>query len=469
MNDRLELSREQMRELGYRAVDMLVDHVAELHRRPVGRTAPRAALEARLREPLPEQGVPFDEVLRSVHDDVLENTLHVNHPRFFAFIPSPGNFVGAMADALAAGFNVFAGTWLAGSGTLELELVTIEWLRHLCGLPETAGGLFVSGGSVANLTALAVARHRRLGDDARAAVTYCSDQTHSSVERALRVLGFTAAQLRKIACDADFRIPLPALKEAIAEDRRSGRRPFCVVANVGTTNTGAVDPLQELARFCRAEDLWLHADGAYGAAAVLSPKARPLLEGIGEVDSLALDPHKWLFQPFEIGCVLVRDTAWLREAFAVHPEYMKDTKRALEEPNLCEYGVQLTRSARALKLWMSLKIFGAAAFRRAITRGLELAELAERELRARGCWEIVTPARMAIVSFRYAPAGADPEQMERVTQALVGRMMADNFAVVTSTVLHGRTALRLCTINPRTTEDDIRETVARLTRFARGG
>jgi glutamate/tyrosine decarboxylase-like PLP-dependent enzyme len=466
VNPTLELTAEEMRALGYGVVDLLVEHLATLPEQPVGRTASRAELERRLREPLPEQPTSAEEILSTLRSDVLANTLHVNHPRFFGFIPSPGNFAGAMVEALAHGFNVFAGTWMAGSGALELELVTIEWLRQICGLPPSAGGLFVSGGSMANLTALAVARDRGLSGNPAGALVYYSDQTHSSVDRAFRVLGFQPWQIRKIPADAHYRLAVASLREAVAADRAAGGRPFCVVANVGTTNTGAIDPLPELVEFCRGESLWLHADGAYGAAAALSPRLQPALQGMGQVDSLALDPHKWLFQNFEIGCVLLRDYTWLRDSFAVHPEYLKDTKRSEEEINYCEYGVQLTRSARALKLWATFKLFGAEAFRRAIAHGLDLAEFAEGELRARPGWRIVTPAQMAIVSFRYEKESLSPEQNDALNQRLVGRMIQDGYALLTSTVLLGRTVLRLCTINPRTSEADVRETIARLTKFA---
>jgi len=461
-NRRLELTPERMRELGYRAVDMVVSHLATLRQQGVGRTAPRAELEKLLREPPPEQPAAPLDVLEALGRDVLPNTLHVNHPRFFGFIPSPGNYVSAVADFVAAGFNVFAGTWLAGSAVAEIELVTIDWLRQFCGLPDTAGGLFVSGGSVANLTGLAVARQVRLGGRTAGAVVYYSDQTHSAVERGLRTLGFEPPQLRRIPADRQLRLSPETVRREIAADRAAGRVPFCVVANVGTTNTGAVDPLPELAALCRDEQLWLHADGAYGAAAALSPRARPLLAGLEQTDSLALDPHKWLFQPFEIGCLLVRQAGWLRQTFTVHPEYMKDTFRAEAEPNFCEWGVQLTRSTRALKLWMSLKVFGVDAFRQAITEGLEMAELAEAELGRRPGWRIVTPAQLAIVSFRYEPSGMPPEDSEAINRRLVEKMRDDGFALLTSTILNEQTVLRLCTINPRTTRDDIRQTIARL-------
>jgi glutamate/tyrosine decarboxylase-like PLP-dependent enzyme len=330
----------------------------------------------------------------------------------------------------------------------------------MCGFPTTAGGLFVSGGSMANLTALVAARHSLLQDRVERATVYFSDQTHSSVERALRVIGFAPEQMRKLETDENFRLSIQTLRRAIADDRANGLRPFCVIANAGTTNTGAVDPLNELAELVAKEKLWLHIDGAFGAAAILSDRGRALLRGLERADSISLDPHKWLFQSFECGCVLVRDAAVLKSAFQIKPDYLRDVHRSVEEFNPCDYGVQLTRSFRALKVWLSLQTFGVAAFRQAITRGFELAEVAERELRARKGWEILSPAQMATVCFRFG------ESNELQTQ-LVDAMMRDGYALLTSTELRGAVSLRLCTVNPRTTEVDIVGTVERLDRFAR--
>ena len=465
---RLELSPEAMRAFGYRVVDLLVDHWSTLREQPAGAAAPRAELESRLRRPPSERGSDPESVLTRLERDVLAHMGRVHHPRFFAFVPSPSNWVSVLGDAIAAGTNVFAGTWFESSGPAMVELVVVDWLREWCGLPEGAGGLFVSGGSMANLTALAVARRVRLADRNEGAVAYCSDQTHSAVGRAMRVLGFTTPQLREIASDGSFRLDPDPLREAVAEDRAAGREPFCVVANAGTTNTGAVDPLPELAALCREEDLWLHADAAYGGAAVLCPAGREALAGLERVDSLALDPHKWLFQPYEIGCVLVREKAWLPETFHVLPDYLRDVEVRTGEVNFADYGVQLTRSFRALKLWLSIEVFGLAAFREAVARGIENGERAEEILRSSDAWEVITPAGLGIVTFRWAGEGADEATRERVTAALVDASQRDGFTLVTSTRLTGRTVLRLCTINPRTTGRDLEESIARLAELAGG-
>src|SRR4051794_25344659 len=453
MDEPLSLAGDELRRLGYRVVDLVADHLAGLRDEPPVRTGERAALEALLREPVPEGPGDVDAALDLLVDEVLANMQHGDHPRFFARVPSPSNGVAALGDALAAGFNVISASWAGGSGPAVLELVVLDWLRELCGLPDGTEGIFLSGGSVSALTALAVARTERGGDTA-----YVSDQTHASNVRALRVLG--VPHIRVLESDAAFRLRPEVVREAIAEDRRAGRRPFCVVATAGTTNTGAVDPLGELADLCAAEKLWLHVDGAYGAPAALTARGRALLAGAERADSLSLDPHKWLFQPYEAGCLLVRRPAALQRTFAMAPEYLRDVLG--DEVNFRDRGPQLTRGARAIKLWLSFKAFGVAAVRAGIERGMALAERAQAALEAAGGWEIVTPAQLAIVTFRR-------EGDDARNQALVEAAVADGYAAPSSTGLRGRTGLRLCTINPRTTGAEIDETVARLSSLARAG
>lgn len=464
----MNIAPDEMRAIGYRVVDMIVDHMAGIDRTPVVSTASRAEMESRLRAPLPEEGISSDDLLGQVADDVLGMIAQVDHPRFFAYVPSPGNFIGAMADALVSGFNPFAGAWRVAAGPAQIELVAVDWLRQICGVPEGAGGAFVSGGSMANLTAIAVARHHRLQGVTASPRIYLSDQAHSSIERGVGVLGFGRSILRVLASDSDGRLGIDLLEAAVASDRAAGYHPFLVVANGGTTGTGAVDPIDAIARFCRRENLWLHVDGAYGAAAALVERGRALLNGIGDADSITLDPHKWLFQPIECGCLLVRDGRMLRNTFRVVPDYLKDTDGIEEEVNFRDHGIQLTRSFRALKLWMSIRYFGLRAFRTAIDHGLELAEHAERHLAGRACWEIVTPAQLAIITFRYLPpasSGIGPDDLNRT---IAERLFENGTALVSTTVVRGMTVLRLCTINPRTEPEDIERTIAVLEEIAGG-
>jgi aromatic-L-amino-acid/L-tryptophan decarboxylase len=311
------------------------------------------------------------------------------------------------------------------------------------------------------LTALAVARHVKIRSRLEDATVYFSDQAHSSLEKALRTIGLPAENHRKLPSDPAYRLPVGELTRSIEQDRAAGKCPFCVIASAGTTNTGAIDPLPELSALCRREGLWLHVDGAYGAAAVIAPRGRELLAGLELADSLSLDPHKWLFQPYEIGCVLVRDRDHLRNTFKILPEYLKDTQQHSEEFNFTDHGIQLSRNFRALKLWMSIKVFGLAAFRAALERGFAQGVFTEACLRSMPGWEIVTPAQMGIVCFRYS--ALDDAAHLRLVQTL----LEDGFALITSTILRGRTVLRTCTINPRTTEADIEASLERLDSFAR--
>jgi aromatic-L-amino-acid/L-tryptophan decarboxylase len=434
----LTLEPEELRRLGHRVVDAIVDHWERLDELPPIRAGDAATLREKVGGPPPAGPGDVDAALDTLLADVLPFMQHGDHPRFFARVGSPSNPVSAMADALGAGLNVFAGSWAGGSGPATVELTVLDWLRSWCGMPEGTSGVLVSGGSVGSLTALAAARESR--PSARVAVV--SDQTHASVLRALRLLG---VETRMLATDEHFRLSPGRVADAIDDDT------LCVVATAGTTNTGAVDPLADLAEVCG--DVWLHVDGAYGGPAALVGA----VTGLEHADSLVLDPHKLLFQPYEAGCVLVRHPGALERAFEMFPEYLRDTVASGEQVNFRERGPQLSRGSRALKLWLSLHAFGLDAFRDGIARVIALAERAQRAIEATDNLEIVTPAQLGIVTF--APREGDAD-------ALVERVVADGFAAPSSTVLRGRTVLRLCTINPRTTDDDIDRTVERISQLA---
>jgi glutamate/tyrosine decarboxylase-like PLP-dependent enzyme len=310
--------------------------------------------------------------------------------------------------------------------------------------------VLTSGGSVSSLLGLAAAR-----DAVGPGVAYVSDQTHASIKRALLALGFAPDEIRTLGSDQGFRLPATDVHEAILTDRAAGRVPRIVVGTAGTVNTGAVDDLRGLARLCRDEGLWLHVDGAYGGPAALCEAGAAALQGIEQADSLALDPHKWLFQPIDIGCLLVRRPGALEQAFAMNPEYLADTA-ASEEVNFRDRTLELTRRGRGVKLWLTFRTYGVERIRAAIARGIALAEEAERWLREDGRCEVVTPAQLGIVTF--AVRGADAREHAERAAAL----SRSGYAAVTSTTLRDRSVLRLCTINPRTTEHDIATTLERL-------
>jgi aromatic-L-amino-acid/L-tryptophan decarboxylase len=468
LDPRLTLDPDAFRRLGYRAVDAIAARLAELPDAPVGERASREEMERRLREPLPEHGSDPELVLDAALRNVLKPGLRIDHPRFFAFVPVPGNPLGVLADALVAGHSLFAGIWLASPGAAMVELVVLDWLRELCGLPSETAGLFVSGGSMANLTAVAVALQERAGPERPRATVYLSDEAHSSVQRALAVAGVAPRHIRVLASDGEQRLVPADLEVAIAADRAAGRLPACVIATAGSTGTGAVDPLEELRSVCDSEGVWLHVDGAYGAGAMLSPQGRARLGGLELADSLTLDPHKWLFQPLEAGCLLVRDGAALERTFRVAPDYLSAAAPAGSEVNFADRGIQLTRGFRALKLWMSLKVFGAAAFRGAIEHGLALAEHAEQQLTRHPSWEVVTPAQLGIVTFVPSAPGASPDELDEICARLASAALDDGFAFLSTHRVRGRTALRLCTINPRTTREDVERTIDRLAHLAEG-
>ncbi len=469
----LDLDAETMRRAGYRVVDYLVKRLTELRGSKLGRELAREETEKLLREPMPEEASDFDAVFDAYASKVAPNAVAIDHPQFFAFIPSAPSFIGMLADALVAGTNVFAGTWLESSGPSQVEILVIDWFKQMLGLPADAAGLLVSGGSVANLTALAVARRAVLGDEAADAVVYLSDQTHASVDRALRLLGIRASQLRRIPTAPDLALDVTELRKRLVLDRKAGLRPFAVIANAGTTNTGAIDPLVEIARLAREQGLWFHVDAAYGGFAALTERGRKLLEGIEEADSVVLDPHKWFYCPFETGCVIVRQGKLLRETFRILPEYMTDVAREEREVNFCDYGVQLTRSFRALKVWMAVKTFGARRFRAVIDQCLDLTNYAAELFRRSPCLEIVTPPSLGIFTFRYVPErlrGAEPEserELNRLNSALVTRAIASEEIFLSSTRLGSRTVIRFCVLNHRTRKDDIRQALHQIERFGR--
>ena len=362
-----QFPKDEMKALGYRVVDMIVEHFNTLEsKRPVTQ-ATREAMDWLLQEPIPEHPTPVQDVLSHVESNIFTNSAHLDHPKFYSFVPSPNNIVSTFADALATGFNLFSGAWVSSPGAAELEMLTTNWLLQLFGFPVVeGGGLFVSGGSMANLTAMVAARENILGSDFSDGVAYWSDQTHSSVERAARVIGLQTEQMRVIPSDDSFRMSVEALKSALEEDRAQGKRPFLVVANSGTTNVAAVDPLYPISTLCRHQNVWMHVDAAYGGAAILCPQGKALLSGIELADSVTIDPHKWFHQPYEIGCLLVRDNKRLSGTFRNQPVYLRDLVGAAEEVNFYDLGVQLTRRFRALKFYMSVKTYGLEAFRRSV-------------------------------------------------------------------------------------------------------
>ncbi len=463
----LRMNEQEMRDAATKAVELIIQHFLKLQEEPVIRKGSRKELDALFDRDFPVQSKDIDTLLHDIRNKIFTNILHLDHPRCFAFVPGPSNFIAVIGDMLASAFNVFNGVWLESSGATEIELTVIDWLRQALGYPETAGGLFVSGGSAANLTALCAAREKMLGEDFTDGTAYFSDQTHSSVTKALRILGIRKSNIRVVPSNDSFAIDMEKLKDFIHLDREKGCKPFLVIGNAGTTNTGAMDPLEEIADVCRENTLWFHVDGAIGASTALCSSRKGALRGIDLADSITMDPHKWLFQPYEMGCLLVRDRLRLLETFHMRPEYLQDAKSSLDEPNLADFGMQLTRNFKALKLWLTFKFFGSETIDAAIERGFQLSEHAAHLIRGHEELQLMSGPSLGIVCFQYRQASSSPDDVDDLQQRIVNRLVEDGFAMVTTTVIRGRTVLRACTINPRTAESDIQQTLDRICRIGR--
>lgn len=471
MKNHFDMSLEDMKSYGYKIVDLIAEHWNSIQtKKPFAEPKTREDLDEIFLEAAPEQPTEANKVLDFIVENVLPNSTYTMHPKFYSFVPGPSNFISTMADTLATGFNIFSGGWLVSSAAAELEIVTINWLLKMFNFPiKQGGGIFTSGGSMANLTALVTARRIKCGDDFSKAVIYLSDQAHSSNIKAIRILGFKKEQIRIIPTDFEFRIGINKLKNAIAKDKLEGLQPFCFIANAGTTNTGTVDPLHEIADICEDENIWLHVDGAYGGAAILAKKGQRMLRGIERADSLTVDPHKWFFQPYEIGCLLVKDASWLSGTFSEKPEYLRDVEGNESEINFYDYGVQLTRRLRALKFYTSIQTYGLAAFRDAVTYNIELTEKVEEHLRNSKVWEVVSPATLAVINFRYHPINENLEEkvIDELNQKISQRVMETREAVFVTTILNKQIVLRMCLINPKTTFEDVLETLTNCEQYGK--
>jgi aromatic-L-amino-acid/L-tryptophan decarboxylase len=446
--DALGLETDEMRALGYWVVDRVVEHFERNGEGPAIRTSAPDELRAALGGPVPQSpGDPL-EAMQTLVDVAMTNMQHGDHPRYFARVPGASSYAGVLGEWLGTGFNVIAASWEGSSGPTTVELVALDWLAQLLGLPDGTEGILLSGGSLSSLTGLAAAR-----DELGSGVAYLTDQTHASIRRGLVTLGFTPDEIRVVSTDDRLRMTAGAVRGAIDEDRRSGLTPRFIIATAGTTNTGAVDDLPGLAQLAAARGMWLHVDGAYGAPGALCPAGREVLAGLELADSLVVDPHKWLFLPYDIGCLFVRRPRVLANAFSMRPEYLADVRTNTTAVNFGDRSPELTRRSRGLKLWLLLRVYGAERLGAAIERTIGLAEHAQRVIESDPFWEIVTPAQLAIITFAHPGWGLADHA------ARAAALATDGFATVTSTNLQGRPALRLCTINPRTTEEDIEQTL----------
>ena len=460
----LDPDAESMRRLGYALVDRIVEHLTSLPDQRVARRGDLREFSGLVDEQLPETGESLDNCLDFFFERILPDLTRVNHPRFHAYIPCPSSFAGALGEMLAAGTNPFVGSWLGGSTVSALELTVLRWIAELLGYEPGTGGILTSGGSMANLVGLATARTKFGQDVLQRGVLYISREGHDSVKKAALTLGFSSRSIRTIGVDESCRMKIEELTAAVDQDRQQGLLPFFVCANAGTTNTGAIDPLPEIADFCAIAGLWLHIDAAYGGFAAITPAGRELLTGMDRADSLTLDPHKWLYCPLGVGCALVRDSCLLERAFSADGEYLKDLPD--NEVNFLNRGPELSRPGRVLSVWMLLRSTGRTLLSKQIEQDMELARLASTLLRQDNRLEVDEPV-LSVVTFRHRLRDGESEESRSARDTdLMEATLADGQIMLSTTLLGGQNTLRMVVMNHRTTEYDVRLSVERIRRFA---
>jgi glutamate/tyrosine decarboxylase-like PLP-dependent enzyme len=453
----------EMRALGHRMVDDMMDYLQGVRDRPAWRPVP-AATRAALDEPTPRGPTDPADVYRQFREHILPYPNGNIHPRFWGWVMGTGTPLAMLADMLASGMNPHLAGYDQSPALVEQQV--IRWMAELLGFPVESSGLLVSGGTVANLVGLAVARNARAGFDVRAEglqrpgtptlLVYGSSETHSWSKKACELLGLGDAAFRRIPVDDEFRVNVAALRAAIAEDRAAGHQPICVIGNAGTVNTGATDDLTAIAALCREQGIWFHVDGAFGAFAALAPSLRATVAGMEAADSIAVDLHKWGYLPFEVGLALVRHPDAHRATFATSSRYLDATPRGIVAGGFpfADLGVQLSRGFRALKVWMSLKAHGADAWGRLVEQNVAQARHLRDRVLAEPRLELLAPAPLNVVCFRYLAPGLAGATLDRVNEEILLRVQERGIAVPSSTVLDGRFALRVAITNHRSRLED---------------
>ena len=465
---------ESFRRLAPSALDDAIDYLRDVRQRPVWKTVPEN-VKARLRHPLPVAPQGIESTYREFREDVLPYATGNIHPRFWGWVHGTGLATGIISDMMAAAMNSNCGG--RDHGALYVERQVIDWCRQIVGYPDAASGLLVSGTSMGSVIGLAVARNARAVRDVRAEgiagvpktlVTYASGEAHSSVTKALELLGLGGESLREIPVDEQFAIDPAALQRAIEEDRLAGKRPFCVVGCAGTVNTGGMDDLESLADICRREGLWFHVDGAFGALCGLSDSLRPLIRGIERSDSVAFDFHKWMYVQYDAGCVLVRDARLHQQTFAARPDYLQHSDRGLAGGGewFTDLGPELSRSFRALKVWFALKHHGASGFARMVEKNCWQAQYLAKLVEAAPALELLAQPTLNIVCFRYRDPKVPEPELDQFNRDIVADLQERGIAAPSTTRIHGKLAIRVAITNHRSQRADFDLLVESVLRLA---
>ena len=465
-NSPLAISSDEFRSAGHQLVDRIADFLDSLPTRPVTRgespSAIREALDAG--RSLPREGAAPAQLLDHAADLLFDHSLFNAHPRFWGYVTSSAAPIGTLGELLASAVNANCGAWLLSPMASEIEAQTVRWIAEMLGYPTDCGGLFVSGGNMANIVCFLAARAAKGGAEIRSKGiggtrlrAYCSSETHTWIQKAADISGLGTDSVRWIAADEEFRIDVAALRARIREDIDAGDQPFLVIGNAGTVSTGAVDPLQELAALCREFNLWLHVDGAYGAPAVVVPDSAALFAGLDGADSIAVDPHKWFYAPLEAGCVLVRDISKLRDAFAYHPAYYHFGVEAI---NYFDLGPQNSRGFRALKVWLALQQVGRDGYAQMISDDIRLSRAMYDRIAENPELEALTQG-LSVATFRYVPSDLDrgdcdvANYLNDLNRELLTRLQQGGEAYLSNAVIGGKYALRACIVNFRTGLQDV--------------
>jgi aromatic-L-amino-acid/L-tryptophan decarboxylase len=466
----LDPSAHEIREWGNSVIQLMADYNGDLRNRRVYRHMSSREIRDRLDPALPTEGIDFDGLLKVFRETIIPFSRQNTHPRMFGYVQSPGTPLATLADLLASSLNANLTVWRSAPAPVELERLTINWIRQILGFNAEAGGLFVSGGSMANLAAIAAARQAKDHLSGRLRI-YASSETHFSVAKAAALLGIGRQNVRDVAVDERLRMRTDDLVAKISADLDTGYHPFCVVANAGTVNTGAVDPLADIREIADRFRLWMHVDGSYGAFAVLTESARKLFAGIEQADSIALDPHKWLYLPVDVGCVIYRKPQIARAAFTHEAEYTRIIGEEADEAfAFWDYGPELSRRFRALKVWMLLKGVGLDSLGAAIESNLACARYLESMVRASDDFEMAARVELSIFCFRHMPVqlrNGSPQAIDAFNERLLIALQRDGSSYLSNATLNGRFALRGCVLNYRTTLRDMEILLDDLRRVAR--